>query len=103
MQKKNAVLAVIRFVTDIIMFLLRLLEGEGGVVAEESAPPQMSTPMGAAEVAETPLWLEIMIRIIETALVASTVAVICYLVYKFVSEMIRRFYLKNEFSEEENG
>ena len=100
---KTIVFGIIRGVAGVIRFLLSLLESEGGEIAEESAPAMMGGPMSAAEVTEAPLWLEIMVRIVEAALVAATAAVICYLAYKFVSELIRRFYLKREHADEKNG
>ena len=100
---RNTALALIRVIGKVIRFILSLLESEGGEVVEESVPPEMMTPMGMAEAAEQPWWVELFARIVEIAMFAGAAAIVCFFLYKLISEAIRRFYIKKDVASEQNG
>ncbi len=99
---KNAALVILRTIVGVITWFLGLFESEGEETVTQSAG-MMSMPTEMGEATETPLWMEILSWIIQTALVIGVVVLIAVLLYQAVSALIRRFYQRKDVVREEEG
>ncbi len=83
-------------------WLMSLFGGtEQEAVEEAAAVPPPS--LGAAETAQQPAWLELLLQIMEILILAATAALLCWLLYRLVLAAVRRFYEGMDREEEAAG
>ena len=88
---KGFLLWAVKGILRLIGAVLSLFGSEGGeqeAVGQESAVGQLML----AEAKEQPVWLEILYQVIQYLLLGAAFLLLCFLLYKAVSALVRRFY-----------
>ena len=88
---KGFLLWAVKGILRLIGAVLSLFGSEGGeqeAVGQEAAVGQLML----AEAKEQPVWLEILYQVIQYLLLGAAFLLLCFLLYKAVSALVRRFY-----------
>ena len=86
-------LVLLRLIVRAVSWLMSLFSGrEGGGTAEQGE--MLMQELEAAQEAASPVWLEILLTVLQYALLIAAAAFACWSLYRLIQEAVRRFYGK---------